>query len=74
MSLLIDQISYLSVFLLLILNKLMLAVFNAFIDSSDASTSGILEKKCFIKNSCFLKNNFLVGCISKILKAKAGPL
>ena len=45
MSLLIDQISYLSVFLLLILNKLMLAVFNACIDSSDASTRGILEKK-----------------------------
>ena len=38
----------------------MLAVFNVCIDSSDAAAKGVLEKK----SSCFLKNNFLVGCIS----------
>ena len=41
----------------------MLAVFNLFIDSLDAATRGVLEKTVF-KSSCFLKNNFLVGCIS----------
>ena len=63
MSLLIKHISYLSVLLLLTLNKQMLAVFSVCIDSSDAATRIELEKTVF-KSSCFLKINFLVGCIS----------
>ena len=58
-----EHISYLLVFLLLTLNKQMLAVFNVCIDSSDAATRVELEKTVF-KSSCFLKNSFLVGCIS----------
>ena len=46
-SLLIEQISYLLVFLLLTLNRQMLAVFNVCIDSWDAATRGILGKKRF---------------------------
>ena len=42
----------------------MLAVFDVCIDSSDAAAKGVLEKKKVFKSSCFLKNNFLVGCIS----------
>ena len=49
MSLLVEQISYLLVFPLLTLNKEMLAVFNICIDSSDAATRGVLEKKRFLK-------------------------
>ena len=43
----------------------MLGVFNVCIDSSDAATRGVLQKKQqFLKVAVSTKNNFLVGCIS----------
>ena len=72
MSLLIEQISYLLVFLLLTLNKQMFPVFNVCLDSSDAAIRDILKKKKNVfKSSWFLKNNFqsIVFRI-KVLKVK----
>ena len=42
----------------------MLAVFNVCTDSSDAATMGRTGKISVFRSSSFLKNNFLVGCIS----------
>ena len=53
MSLLIEQISYLLVFLLLTFNKQMFPVLNVCLDSSDAATRDILKKKTFLKEAAF---------------------